>query len=80
MMKILSNSKNFVQNMESEYSWVIKVLKSSQNMSHINSSQRLFHNFLEKWGKKLNTDEKFYKLNSFNEYKRITIASILKKA
>jgi hypothetical protein len=53
MMKILTNPKNFKGITDAEFNWVVKVLQSSTKISHINTSNKLFSNFLQKWGKKI---------------------------
>ena len=49
MIKFISKQKNPQLNTESEFSWVLKVLSSSTNLSQVTTSQQLFKNYLTKW-------------------------------
>lgn len=35
---------------KNEFDWVIRVLESSKNKTHIENSSKLFEFFIEKWG------------------------------
>lgn len=80
MMKILTNPKNFKGIANTEFNWVIKVLQSSTNISHINTSNRLFNNFLQKWGEKLKSSEKYAMVVNFGEEKQKIRGKIIKKS
>ena len=34
---------------DAEFKWVIKVMESSTNLTHLKTSEKLFQNFLDKW-------------------------------
>ena len=80
MMKILTNSKNFKGITDAEFNWVVKVLQSSTKISHINTSNKLFSNFLQKWGKKIESSEKYAMMVNFGEEKQKIRGKIMKKS
>jgi hypothetical protein len=41
-----------------EYEWVVKILKSSKTISHINMSDKILSFFIKKWDGILNEDQK----------------------
>jgi hypothetical protein len=43
---------------ENEYNWVIKILKSSNSISHIEMSDKILNFFFNKWDGILNEDQK----------------------
>ena len=43
---------------ENEYNWVIKILKSSNSISHIEMSDKILNFFFNKWDGILNDDQK----------------------
>jgi hypothetical protein len=54
---------------EKEFNWVIKVLNSSINNNHINTSIRLFEVFLEKWDWEMSDEKKLSLHGVFNRNK-----------
>jgi hypothetical protein len=79
MINLTKNLRNFNQNPDSEFLWVMRILKSSKTRPQINSSQKLFHNFLQKWDDTLKSDKKFKMIIEFNQEKLNTKEKISKK-
>jgi len=79
-MKILTNPKNFKGIADAEFNWVVKVLQSSTNISHINTSNKLFSNFLQKWGEKLESSEKYVMVVNFGKEKQKIRGKIMEKS
>lgn len=79
-MKILTNPKNFKGIADAEFNWVVKVLKSSTNISHINTSNKLFSNFLQKWGERLESSEKYVMVVNFGKEKQKIRGKIMEKS
>ena len=52
-----------------EYEWVVKILKSSKTISHINMSDKILSFFIKKWDGILNEDQKITFLNDFKHRK-----------
>lgn len=53
-----------------DFSWVIKVLQSSETQTHISASDKLFLLFVEKWGIKETT--KFHRFSNMYDRFRFT--------
>ena len=51
---------------ETEYQWVLKTLKSSLTIDHVNVSDKLFEAYLTKWSDEL-SDVKIMTINSTYE-------------
>jgi hypothetical protein len=51
---------------ETEYQWVLKTLKSSLTIDHVNVSDKLFEAYLTKWSDDL-SDVKLLTINSIYE-------------
>lgn len=52
-----------------EYEWVLKVLDSCVNVSQVESSQNLMNNFINKWKKELDQEQKDSYLYNFTSHK-----------
>lgn len=63
---------------QNEYDWVVKVLKSSMCLSHIDISSKLLSFLLKKWDGILNEDQKFTFKNDFETQKVKIIQKIEK--
>jgi hypothetical protein len=79
MINLSKNSRNFNQNPDSEFLWVIKVLKSSKTNPQISSCQKLFHNFLNKWDDTIKSGKKYKMMIDFNQEKQSIKQKISKK-
>jgi len=51
---------------DTEYQWVLKTLKSSLTIDHVNVSDKLFEAYLTKWSDEL-SDVKLLTINSIYE-------------
>lgn len=63
---------------ENEYNWVIKILKSSNSISHIEMSDKILNLFLNKWDGILNDDQKNTFYYDFLNIKESVIQKIKK--
>lgn len=61
-----------------EYEWVVKILKSSKTISHINMSDKILSFFIKKWDGILNEDQKNTFLYDFIDIKTEIIEKIEK--
>lgn len=52
-----------------DFDWVLKVLESSTNNGHINTSVRLFDIFIEKWDWEISEEKKLTLFSTFNRSK-----------
>lgn len=58
-----------VINIENDFKWVLKVLNSSINNNHINTSIILFNTFLKKWDWEISDEKKLSLYGKFNTAK-----------
>lgn len=63
---------------QDEYDWVVKVLKSSICLAHIDISSKLLSFLLKKWDGILNEDQKITFLNDF-KHQKVKIIKKIKK-
>jgi hypothetical protein len=56
-----------------EYKWVVKVMESSTTFSQLETSEKLFQNFLGKWGAFISNIILIKLTNNFNKLKNIRL-------
>ena len=68
------------QKMFSQYTWILRVLTSCENEEQIQTSEKLFKNFLGNWERTLSTSTKSIFVKEFETDKKIHLNKILKKS
>jgi hypothetical protein len=69
-----------VLNIEKEFTWVLKVLKSCYNYEQVIVSTKLFHSFIKKWDNDISDIKKITFSSYFNIQKTNQILEINKKS
>ena len=54
-------------NLQNDYTWVIKVLESCVTEFQIDASEKIFKQFLEKWGNELPDERREKLVNNFDK-------------
>jgi len=54
-------------NLQNDYTWVVKVLESCVTEFQIDASEKIFKQFLEKWGNELPDERREKLVNNFDK-------------
>jgi hypothetical protein len=60
-----------------DFQWVLSVLESCENRKQVNSSARLFVQFLKKWDYEISEEIKLNYINKFENSKKDQICKIV---
>ena len=60
-----------------DFQWVLDVLESCENRKQVNSSERLFKQFLKKWDYEISEDIKLNYTNMFENSQKDQICKIV---
>jgi hypothetical protein len=70
-IKIDNMDKNKLNTEITDFAWVIKILQSSETKEHLKVSDKLFYQFIDKWG--LSEGEKFKKYcNIYDKFRFVS--------
>lgn len=65
-------------NLQNDYTWVIKVLESCVTEFQIDASEKIFKQFLEKWGNELPDERREKLVNNFDKLVKLKTVEIRK--
>jgi hypothetical protein len=60
-----------------EFQWVLSVLESCETRKQVNSSLRLFEQFIKKWDYEISEEIKLNYINKFEDLKKDQICKIV---